>query len=164
MLRRHWPMGWNGRRQPHRQQEGVPDRPKAPSRRERRILAAALVEECQAFLAGSYADHLDEKGLPIPTWAWTNLLAHGSELDLHRQEGPPNSQGSPACFQWRAARSYLAREILDHTKECTVDLTELQRKVLIPLELELARSSETSARSDPHAWVVAVRTALTLRR
>lgn len=164
MLRRKWLIGSNWRREPRLEHVGASEHAKTLSRREKRALAADLVEECRAFLAGSYLDHLDEKGLPIPTWAWTNLLAHGSEVDLHRLEAPPYSQGSPACLQWRAARSQLAREILDHSRDCTVDLKELQRKVLIPLELELARRSETSTRSEPQAWVVAVRAALTLRR
>ncbi len=146
------------------EQEGAKDHVKALSRREKRGLAAGLIEECQAFLVGSYADHLDGKGLTIPTWAWTNLLAHGSVADLHRAEDSSHTQGSPAHLQWRAARSHLAREILDQSRNCPVDLEELQRKVLIPLELELARRCEASTRSDPHAWVVAVRAALALRR
>lgn len=43
---------------------------------------SVLVVECEAFLAGRYAQYLDTKNLRVPDWAWLNVLAHGSQDDI----------------------------------------------------------------------------------
>ena len=44
-------------------------------KRERLEGDSVLVRECEAFLEGTLAEYLDEQGLVVPVWAWTNLLA-----------------------------------------------------------------------------------------
>ena len=60
-------------------------------RRDRDPLGRSLVAECEAFLAGRYAEHLTHLGRRIPVWAWTNLIAHGNEQDLRHALRPRRS-------------------------------------------------------------------------
>ena len=38
--------------------------------------------ECQAFLQGSYVEHLASLDRAIPSWAWLNTLAHGTATEI----------------------------------------------------------------------------------
>ena len=96
----------------------------------------------------------------MPVWAWTNLLAHGSEHELRAEvlaAGAAHHRD-----EWHAARAYLVTEVLDAAiREGT--LAELQASALVPLEMDLA------ARVDVHRWscrqwVDAVRAVLAGRR
>ena len=110
----------------------------------------ALVGECEAFLHGTLAEYLDEQGVVVPVWAWTNLLAHGLPEQVTdcvcSPSYPRNSDGD-----WSVARSLLAFEIFD-LMEAGYALEELQQDVLIPLELELAARPEAS-RWGPRQWL-----------
>lgn len=126
-----------------------------------RGLGQELVEDSEAFLLGRYAARVEQRSADVPAWAWTNLLAHGSEDDLRRaavdaRRGPAESRG------WRAARAFLAAEIL-RTIGPGGSLVELQRQVLAPLELELAGRPDIGWWS-PQRWVVAVRSRLAAYR
>jgi len=117
--------------------------------------AVELVADCEAFLLGRYAEELSARGAPVPVWAWTNLLAHGSEEDLAASAA---SLGSAGASPWRAARARLAGELLSATgPDCA--LTELQGAVLAPLELSLA-AREAVERWDRRTWLSTVRAAL----
>lgn len=89
-------------------------------------------------------------------WAWTNLLAHGTEEQLRLRA---TSRGGS---HWQRAQAYLATEILGSV-DCCSSLAELQHEVLAPLELELAARGEVSS-WDPQRWVAAVRSALPAHR
>ena len=126
-----------------------------------RGLGQELVEDSEAFLLGQYAARVEQRSPDVPAWARTNLLAHGSEDDLRRaavdaRRGPAESRG------WRAARAFLAAEIL-RTIGPEGSLVELQRQVLAPLELELAGRPDVGWWS-PQRWVVAVRSRLAAYR
>lgn len=117
-----------------------------------------LVADCEAFLTGRYAERVVERGGTVPVWAWTNLLAHGRETDLRSEIAKTDGQNSD---RWRAARAYLATELLDGARRGR-SLADVQRTVLVPLELELAAEpgAETWGRQ---RWVGAVRSALAER-
>jgi hypothetical protein len=125
-------------------------------RREYRALRDVLVAESGAFCLGRYADWLDEHSTEVPVWAWTNLLAHGTEEQLRLRATSPGGR------DWERAQAYLATEILGSV-ECCSSLAELQHEVLVPLELELAARDEVRS-WNPQCWVVAVRTALRAHR
>jgi hypothetical protein len=116
-----------------------------------------LLPGLEAMLAGTYADHLERRGHPVPAWAWTNLLAHGSEEAL-RLAMRSRRRSFWDVNVWRRARAYLAGEVLD-TATRTGSLSSVQAAVLVPLELELL--SRVPARS-PQAgqWATRVLTAL----
>ncbi|HUE07645.1 MAG TPA: hypothetical protein VMP41_09465 [Acidimicrobiales bacterium] len=99
--------------------------------------------ECEAYLNGTLAEFWEEQGTAVPVWTWTNLLAHGSESQIHDsvyQASKPRRTGR----SWRIARSYLAYQVLDLAWD--FKLEEFQSNVLQPLELELA------ARPDVEGW------------
>jgi hypothetical protein len=123
------------------------------NKRERAVGCSVLANECSAFLNGTLAEYWDDKGLTVPVWAWTNLLAHGDEDRI------ADAVVRPRCARrmagdWSTARSYLALEILGLLDE-SLSLEELQCEVLVPLELELSASPEVGHWS-PTQWLEAV--------
>ncbi|MGD0747106.1 MAG: hypothetical protein ABSB68_04795 [Acidimicrobiales bacterium] len=112
--------------------------------------SSILATECGAFLDGTLAEYWDERGVDVPIWAWTNLLAHGSEeLISESITGPARPRR--AARNWRIARSYLAQRMMELSDaRCT--LSDLQWNVLIPLELEMADRPELE-RMTPTQWV-----------
>ena len=121
--------------------------------------ARKLVGETERFLQGCYADDLAEVGLPVPVWAWTNLLAHGTDRQLREIAPLATATVTATPGEWRQARSFLATEILELVDDQGVPLDQLQRTVLIPLELQLS-SQALVAWWRPGRWVAAVLAAL----
>jgi len=93
--------------------------------------AEELAEECEAYLRGEYVEWCTAHEQPVPTWAWLNLLAQGSEEQL-RAETVHHVVGEE-----HGARAYVAGEIVDLIDAGVIDLTDLQRHELVPLELDL---------------------------
>lgn len=122
-----------------------------------RRLQAELVDDCEAFLLADLAERLERRHDRVPVWVWTNLLAHGSEPVLRREQSTPSGQFI-SDERWRHARAYLAGELLDQARRYG-SLASLQQAVLIPLELELASRPEV-ARWSPGQWVAIVEGAL----
>jgi hypothetical protein len=111
---------------------------------------SVLVRECEAFLEGTLAEHLDERGIEVPVWAWINLLAHGGPEQITDCVCSPNYPRR-SDRDWSVARALLAFEIFD-LMEAGYPLEELQQDVLIPLELEMASRPEVS-RWAPRQWL-----------
>jgi hypothetical protein len=112
-------------------------------RRDRDPDERELVVECDAFVTGLYAEYLVANSRPVPVWAWTNLLAQGTERDL-RDAVVGGGAGVPIAAQsWWSARAYLAGEVLDRAAAGR-PLRSLQRIMLAPLELELAARPEVA--------------------
>ena len=109
-----------------------------------------LATESEAYLNGTLAEYWEERWTSVPVWAWTNLLAHGSESQIYDSLHHP-SKPRRTGRSWRIARSYLAYQVLDVTGE-DLTLEELQSTVLLPLELELAAHPEVD-RWTPRRWV-----------
>jgi hypothetical protein len=126
-------------------------------KRERAVGCSVLANECSAFLNGTLAEYWHDKGLTVPVWAWTNLLAHGDEDRIADAVIRPRCARAKAR-NWATARSYLALEILGLLDE-SLSLEELQCEVLVPLELELSSRSHVS-RWTPSQWLDEVDTAL----
>ena len=91
-----------------------------------------------------------------------NLLAHGSEHDLRSKRAVARPRQVTSDDEWRAARSYLAVEVLNLAAEFG-PLADLQRRVLVPLEQRLASRPEV-ARWRPCQWVWSVEAALDKHR
>ncbi|MDY7106265.1 MAG: hypothetical protein S0880_34210 [Actinomycetota bacterium] len=110
---------------------------------------SALLEDCDALLDGRLAERLLTTERPVPSWAWVDLLAHGSERALRR---PPMVAATIEDRRWCRARSYLAGEVMMVVDTGEATLAELQRDVLVPLELELldlAADREVTTRETP---------------
>jgi len=94
--------------------------------------AVMLVEECEAFLAGTFAELCEYRLEPVPVWAWVNLLAHGTAGQLRVDAGQPAGPG-----RWHAARAFVAGEVLDLVEARRLSLRGVQAGALVPLELEV---------------------------
>lgn len=106
--------------------------------------AAVLVAECEQMLAGHTAGVLARDGAPVPTWAWINLLAHGSELEIRAI-----ARTRPAGDGWLEAQGYLASEMMALVEAGCTTLAELQRDVVLPIELEAMGSGDAGEPSPP---------------
>ena len=116
-----------------------------------------LVSECEAFLLGTYAEFLEARSQSVPAWAWTNVLAHGRREDVERIAGGVRA-GWSSTRRWRVARACVAGELLD-TVGRGASLGDIQREVLVPLELELAGRRGDWA-CTPERWLDMARSAL----
>jgi len=96
------------------------------------VVEDALAEECEAFLAGRWADCRRTQDRPLPPWAWLNQAAHADVGRLREAAGRPADKTSRRGDDIQAvlARAVLAASAPD-------DLVRLQREVLVPLELHL---------------------------
>ena len=94
--------------------------------------AMVFIAECEAFLEGRFAEMMEAAGIAPPPWAWMNLLAHGTEDELRAAAAP--GSGSEG---WRAARAYVAGEMLDAIDNGRTTLHHLQHDVLVPVELDV---------------------------
>ena len=121
-----------------------------------------LIGDCGAFLAGRLAERIEGRAARIPPWAWTNLLAHGSEQDLRQAPAPGRPHQDSTAAKWCAARSYLAMEVLNLAGEFG-PLEEVQRQVLVPLEQRLASRPEVAGWG-PGQWAESVEEALEKHR
>jgi hypothetical protein len=106
--------------------------------------------ECEAFLNGTLADYWDEKGAIVPVWAWTNLLAHGSEEQIAAMVAH-HPRPRRTLRNWRLARSYLVTEVLDLV-DADFTLRDMQASILVPLELEMAARPEVGHWT-PRQWL-----------
>ncbi|MHB8440225.1 MAG: hypothetical protein ACYDD4_13860 [Acidimicrobiales bacterium] len=93
----------------------------------------ALGDECTALLEGRAMDLSTEGALP-PAWAWINVFAHGSSDQI----------SALVSGQRGRASAFLAQEILGVARH-DEDLRYLQRRALVPIELELMRPSSRRA-------------------
>ena len=97
----------------------------------------SLGEECAAILAGTYRSWCEEQALPLRPWVYLNRVAHASSADLERcREEPGPETNLPRT--WDDVQQ-LVEEIVRTTVR-PVDLPDLQRDVLVPLELSLFES------------------------
>ncbi len=103
-------------------------------------LETALVEECEAFLGGTFAERFARDARRLPSWVWLNAPAHRSSEELERvadQRGQ-RSDGGGKGDRWESAQGLLAYEVLCTAARTGLDTAEVQQRALVPLELELA--------------------------
>lgn len=100
-----------------------------------------LCSEAEAVVRGTYAQHLESLGRTVPSWAWINALAHGSEGELSALAGAGDLSGRRGSggAEWGGAVSFLAADLSTLASLGNRGVTALQREVLVPLELDLAR-------------------------
>lgn len=106
-----------------------------------------LVQECDVYLSGHYADYLETHHRPIPDWAWLSVLAHAHPEQLRALVTEvSHGGGRPArTTVWWQAIGFLAGEILSRQDSDQI-LEELRRAVLVPLELQWLAASEPMRR------------------
>jgi hypothetical protein len=96
-----------------------------------------LGDECEAFLAGRYAERLLREGRRVPPWAWLNQAAHAdADTILAAADGLPDDG---EILLWTDARATIAA-LVGAATAWGADLREVQQEVLVPLELELTNT------------------------
>lgn len=106
-------------------------------------LGAELAAETEAFFSGGYIKKLQSAGDPLPGWAWLNCVAHGELGDVQSLQTvavAENDRQDGGEVSWESAQRLLASELLDLTDNDPVLLSRLQRRVLVPLELQMMRT------------------------
>lgn len=104
-----------------------------------------IADECEAFLAGRYAESSLDWSWPVPAWAWVNLLAHSSAEDLRAMAaGRPPARISLPTRRWWEVVSDLAGRVLDEARRTAVAVPELQARALCALESWLLDNEPTA--------------------
>jgi hypothetical protein len=104
------------------------------------------VQECEVYLSGRYADHLQARNENVPNWAWINVIAQ-ADPEFLRSLVAENARyaGGMRASTWWQAIAFLAEEILSQRNDDS-DLDELRRSVLVPLELRWLASERPPER------------------
>jgi hypothetical protein len=92
-----------------------------------------VIAEAQRLLSGR--TFYVQRGHRQRGWAVVGALAHGDRTELQTLAGAGMSS-HPTSATWDAVLAYLAGEVLDAAPS-EVALVQVQRRVLIPLELKL---------------------------
>lgn len=115
-------LSWSGRRNRVQSRQGVE--------------AELAIEQCDRFLAGHMLDQIDAAGGEYPHWVWLNTLGHASEAELEQlARGMPAIDDTAEVRRARAMLRVLARDVLECARASTATVAELQRTVVIPIEL-----------------------------
>ena len=96
-----------------------------------------VIAEAQRLLSGRTFDA--QRGCRRRGWALIGALAHGDRQELQKLAGG-GITSHPTSATWDAILAYLAGEVLD-TAPSDPALVQVQRQVLIPLELKLLGAS-----------------------
>jgi hypothetical protein len=111
-------------------------------RERRRPAVGDLVAECDAFLVGEYLELLDELDQLVPSNAWINPLAHADAERLAELARGQWDRCPLGYRPWERAVVFLAGEVLDASRRWGCEPADVQRAVLIPLELDLLRRTD----------------------
>ena len=100
--------------------------------------------DCEAFLHGTHVEYLDSAACIIPSWAWLNVLAHGTEDQITSLANGASSQYEAAGrgTEWASMMSLLAVEMLGLAKATSRSVSEIQRSILVDVEPALARECD----------------------
>lgn len=93
----------------------------------------AVVREAERMLEGRTLESFIARRERVPAWSLVALLGHGSRRDLLRLASP---LATPDPAGWSGTIARLARDLLGMTED-EADLQRLQRRSLVPLELNL---------------------------
>lgn len=115
----------------------------------------SVVQLAEALIQGDVLIALQERGEAAPAWGYLNLLAHSDRCSLRRVRD--FNQSRRPLSGWGTVVFELIVDILN-SAPTEDDLQTLQRKALVPLELEIWDGRETL--SSPHDLDILVRSAL----
>jgi hypothetical protein len=114
------------------------------------LWAGGAAEDAEAFLAGRLLERSSLVGdpWPIPGWYWLNGVAHGDQARLAEIAAEEPAPEDPnADLSWSVARSMLARDVLVAGQGSLDRLAQVQRELLVPLELHLACEERITAKT-----------------
>lgn len=108
-----------------------------------------LGEECEAWLAGRWAEYLAGLGEPVPRWAWLNQVAHASEKAVRAMTRLPTVNND----EWLRLRGCVAESLIKEAAGKGVSVAELQRSVLLPIESALFHDANLYRFGNPELMV-----------
>jgi hypothetical protein len=108
-----------------------------------------LGAECEAWLAGSWAEYLAAQGEPVPRWAWLNQVAHASEKAIRSMTRLP----AVCNDEWLRLRGCIAESLIKEAAAKGVSVAELQRSVLLPIECTLFQDENLYRFGNPELMV-----------
>jgi hypothetical protein len=96
-----------------------------------------LASEAEQFLNGSLLDVAFASGDDVPAWIWLSAIAHGDAPLLSRtQNWLSDHQGArPELNGWGRVLQHLATRLLETSEAIGCPASDLQRNLLVPLEL-----------------------------
>jgi hypothetical protein len=102
---------------------------------------SVIGDECDAFLRGAYLDTLHRGGHRAPVWTWLNEAAHGEAEQLRTTASFASLDDGDVELRTRITVA-IAVTCAMHDRT----LVDLQRELLVPLELALAGTDLTPRR------------------
>ena len=106
--------------------------------------------DTEAFLSGRLLERAHQLGEPweIPGWYWLNAVAHGTPERLAQLATEDGGDERPGVrLSYPAARRMLARDVLLAGGGSVAHLEQIQRQLLVPLELDIAGEGRVTPRS-----------------
>ena len=100
----------------------------------------SVAAEAESFLSGRYLETMFDSLDEIPAWAWLSVIAHGDERVLERSEHwlQEHRGARPELDGWGRVLEHVARQLVTTAAAIGCPVTELQRHLLIPLELAVS--------------------------
>jgi hypothetical protein len=95
--------------------------------------ALAIVDGCEAFLTGTYAELVADEPGDVPAWIVLNRVAHATADELRTLVA-----GDALRPSWFDAEQRVAARVLDSAAGDDDEVRRIQRAALVPLELWLA--------------------------
>jgi len=113
--------------------------------------AQQLVRECECFLTGRYASVMHSQGLPVPDWAWVSVLTHApaEQLVTYAARAHKKRTRTRMPLQWQGAVALLAQELLITAEITGCSVEDLQRSILLGMELQYSRPARGVTATDP---------------
>jgi len=109
-----------------------------------------LGDECEAFLAGEWAEYRRTRGRDVPAWAWLNRVAHAPAHVLVLAIRTPVY--GRETDEWSRLRTCVVESLFRQADEKRMTVAELQRAALVPIELALF-ADDGSPRRNPELLV-----------
>ncbi|MDA8035017.1 MAG: hypothetical protein M0T71_12740 [Actinomycetota bacterium] len=101
--------------------------------------ARAVTGDCEAYLAGTFAERAARERSSVPAWALLNSVAHGDLEQIRAAAAGRGPRLAALPLGWAHASRQLAGEVAAYVGDDEARLSALQLSVLIPYELELIR-------------------------
>jgi hypothetical protein len=124
----------------------------------------SVADECEAFLVGTYWFYLTARRREPPLWTYINRLAHAAPDAVLALAGAPETltpeRVEEPVLDWLDVEGAVADQVVALTHGDLAEIRELQRRVLIPLELALASEPNVDKKLGPHQLVALARAAL----
>lgn len=121
------------------------DKSRSGTKQGRRVVA-----EAERLLAGKSVQDYVQRAGRAPAWTLVAVLGHCSRSELERIAAPSTS---PDPGGWSGAVAYLAEQMLSRSAD-ERDLLILQRRSLIPLELDLLGGRLRAPRTPAELYVL----------